>query len=99
MTTNDDGVMANRSKSASHFARSSMLFRAGDKLRFRVAGVLAEQPKNGDLTKPVGRWLTAAGWTVIPISCARTTHECRAAGIGSQGQWGGRERRGCAACR
>ncbi|ELB95071.1 MULTISPECIES: hypothetical protein [unclassified Rhodococcus (in: high G+C Gram-positive bacteria)] len=29
-----------------------------------LAGPLAEQVKNGDLTEPVQRWLTAAGWTV-----------------------------------
>jgi hypothetical protein len=31
-----------------------------------LAGVLAAQAENGDLTKPVQRWLTAAGWTVTP---------------------------------
>ncbi len=31
-----------------------------------LAGPLAEQAKNGNLTEPVQRWLTAAGWTVTP---------------------------------
>ena len=31
-----------------------------------LAGALAEEARNGDLTKPVERWLTAAGWTLAP---------------------------------
>ncbi|WP_370185856.1 recombinase family protein [Rhodococcus wratislaviensis] len=31
-----------------------------------LAGRLAELAEKGDLTKPVQRWLTAAGWTVTP---------------------------------
>ncbi|TQC39174.1 recombinase family protein [Rhodococcus sp. WS4] len=31
-----------------------------------LAGALGEQAKNSNLTEPVQRWLTAAGWTVTP---------------------------------
>jgi DNA invertase Pin-like site-specific DNA recombinase len=31
-----------------------------------LAGALAEQAKNGTLTEPIQRWLTAAEWTVTP---------------------------------
>ncbi|BAH48278.1 recombinase family protein [Rhodococcus opacus] len=35
-----------------------------------LAGALAEEARHCDLTKPVERWLTAAGWTVAPgLSC------------------------------
>ncbi|RYF60156.1 MAG: Hin recombinase, partial [Comamonadaceae bacterium] len=31
-----------------------------------LAGTLAERAKNGNLTEPVRRWLTAAKWAVTP---------------------------------
>ncbi|WP_172650335.1 helix-turn-helix domain-containing protein [Rhodococcus opacus] len=36
-----------------------------------LAGTLAEQAKNGNLTEPVQRWLSAAGWTVTPDRLCR----------------------------